>query len=111
MLENVKNLFRHDHGRTFEVIRHTLEDELGYIVNWRIVDGSQWVPQHRERLFIVGYNPDLIDINKKDIFIPLEPLPEEHFTKKQLKDIILPFVEGYTLGPGTWDTLERQREE
>ena len=109
MLENVKNLFRHDQGRTFEIIRHTLEDQLGYIVNWRIVDGSKWVPQHRERLFIVGYNPDLIDIRKEEIFIPLEPHPEEHHVRKQLKDIILPHVDGYTLGPGTWDTLERHK--
>ena len=41
MLENVKNLFRHDQGRTFEIIRHTLEDQLGYVVNWKIVDGSK----------------------------------------------------------------------
>ena len=110
MLENVKNLFRHDQGRTFEIIRHTLEDVLGYVVNWRIVDGSKWVPQHRERLFIVGYNPDLIDIKKEDIFIPFEPLKEEHFFRKQLKDIIQPHVDSYyTLGPGTWATLERHK--
>ena len=110
MLENVKNLFRHDQGRTFEIIRHTLEDVLGYVVNWRIVDGSKWVPQHRERLFIVGYNPDLIDIRKEDIFIPFEPLLEEHFIRKQLKDIIQPHVDTcYTLGPGTWATLERHK--
>ena len=109
MLENVKNLFRHDQGRTFEVIRHTLEDILGYVVNWQIVDGSKWVPQHRERLFIVGYNPELIDIRKNEIIIPTKPHPEEHFVPKQLKDVILPHVEGYTLGPGTWDTLERHK--
>ena len=109
MLENVKNLFRHDKGRTFEIIRQTLEDDLGYIVNWRIVDGSKWVPQHRERLFIVGYNPDLIDIKKEEIIIPVEPHPEENFVRKQLRDIVLPQVDGYTLGPGTWDTLERHK--
>lgn len=109
MLENVKNLFQHDQGRTFEIIRRTLEDDLGYIVNWRIVDGSKWVPQHRERLFIVGYNPQLVEIKKEEIIIPIEPHPEEHFVRKQLRDIVLPSVEGYTLGPGTWDTLERHK--
>ncbi|MDO5576336.1 MAG: DNA (cytosine-5-)-methyltransferase [Fibrobacter sp.] len=109
MLENVKNLFRHDKGHTFEVIRHTLEDVLGYIVNWQIVDGSKWVPQHRERLFIVGFNPELIDIKKEEIIIPVKPQLEEHFIPKQLKDIIMPYVEGYTLGQGTWDTLERHK--
>lgn len=109
MLENVKNLFRHDQGRTFEVIRHTLEDILGYVINWKIVDGSKWVPQHRERLFIVGYNPDFINIRKEEIIIPAGPSPEEHFVKKQLKDIIHTHIDGYTLGPGTWDTLERHK--
>jgi len=82
---------------------------LGYIVNWKIVDGCKWVPQHRERLFIVGYNPDLIDIKKDEIIIPREPHKEEHFARKQLRDIILPHVDGYTLGPGTWATLERHK--
>ncbi len=109
MLENVKNLLRHDQGRTFEVIRQTLEDVLGYIVNWQIVDGCKWVPQHRERLFIVGYNPEKIDITKNEIIIRTAPLEEEHFIPKQLKDIILQHVDGYTLGPGTWDTLERHK--
>lgn len=44
MLENVKNLLGHDKGKTFEVIRHALEDQLGYTVAWDIVDGSKWVP-------------------------------------------------------------------
>lgn len=107
MLENVKNLFRHDQGRTFEVIRHTLEEVLGYVVNWQIVDGSNWVPQHRERLFIVGYNPDLIDIKKSDIIIPVKP--EDGYRKTKLRDIVLEHVDGYTLGTGTWDTLERHK--
>ena len=109
MLENVKNLLRHDRGRTFEVIRHTLEDVLGYVINWRVVDGSRWVPQHRERLFIVGYNPDVIDIRKDEIIIPLEPHEGEHFTRRRLRDVILPHVDGYTLGEGTWNTLRRHK--
>jgi len=108
MLENVKNLEAHDGGKTFEVIRSTLEDELGYIVNWRIVDGSKWVPQHRERIFIVGYNPDLIDISKEDIIIPSEPEPG--YVRKELKDIIRNNVTDCTLGPGTWASLERHKK-
>jgi DNA (cytosine-5)-methyltransferase 1 len=55
MLENVKNLVSHDNGHTFEVIRNTLERELGYQVFWKVIDGQAWVPQHRERIIIVGF--------------------------------------------------------
>lgn len=55
LLENVKNLISHDGGNTFNVILKTLQDELGYNVNWKIVDGKHWVPQHRERILLVGF--------------------------------------------------------
>lgn len=55
LLENVKNLLRHDRGRTFEVILQTLREELGYHVDYRVLDARTLVPQHRERVFIVGF--------------------------------------------------------
>ena len=55
MLENVKNLISHDKGNTFRVIMQTLEKELGYHVTSRIIDARHWVPQHRERIIIVGF--------------------------------------------------------
>lgn len=55
LLENVKNLRTHDRGRTFDVIRRTLVDELGYDLHVRVVDGAAWVPQHRERILLVGF--------------------------------------------------------
>lgn len=55
MLENVKNLRSHDKGRTFDVILRTLRDELGYQVFYRVIDGAHFVPQHRERIIIVGF--------------------------------------------------------
>ncbi len=55
LLENVKNLASHDKGRTFEVIMRTLREELGYHVHHRIIDGAHFVPQHRERILIVGF--------------------------------------------------------
>lgn len=58
VLENVKNLASHDGGLTFAVIKRTLEDKLGYQVSTRIVDARRFVPQHRERVFIVGVHPD-----------------------------------------------------
>lgn len=56
LLENVKNLVHHDRGRTFKVVMETLEDELGYIVpEPQIIDARHVVPQHRERIYIVGF--------------------------------------------------------
>lgn len=55
LLENVKNLASHDKGRTFDVIRRTLTEELGYHVYYRVIDGAHFVPQHRERILIVGF--------------------------------------------------------
>ena len=53
LLENVKNLRDHNNGNTFKVIMTTLDD-LGYTVWNRILDSGHWVPQHRERIFLVG---------------------------------------------------------
>jgi DNA (cytosine-5)-methyltransferase 1 len=55
VLENVKNLKGHDGGKTFEIIRTTLEDALGYKVYYKIIDAQSVVPQHRERIFMVGF--------------------------------------------------------
>jgi DNA (cytosine-5)-methyltransferase 1 len=59
LLENVKNLLSHDGGRTFSVIRNTLDAELGYRISTRVIDARCFVPQHRERIFIVGVRSDL----------------------------------------------------
>lgn len=59
LLENVRNLVSHDKGRTFQVIKDVLEKELGYTIDCRIIDGRAWVPQHRERIFIVGFREDV----------------------------------------------------
>jgi DNA (cytosine-5)-methyltransferase 1 len=58
VLENVKNLKSHDKKRTFEIIMNTLHD-LGYHVHTQIIDAQSYVPQHRERIFIVGFKDDL----------------------------------------------------
>jgi len=55
LLENVRNLLSHDRGRTFETIRTTLEEELGYHISFRVIDARSFVPQHRERIFIAGF--------------------------------------------------------
>jgi DNA (cytosine-5)-methyltransferase 1 len=90
MLENVKNLISHDKGRTFEVIYNTL-DKLEYSIYFRILDGRHFVPQHRERIIIVGYDrnvykgkenfqfPELPEADKSIAQI-LESDPEEKYT-------------------------------
>jgi DNA (cytosine-5)-methyltransferase 1 len=60
-LENVKNLLSHDRGNTWSVIRSSLES-LGYHVTWRIIDAKHWVPQHRERIFVVAFRDDLFSV-------------------------------------------------
>ena len=58
-LENVKNLKSHDKGRTFQKIRDVLERELGYKIFFKVMSPDEYanIPQHRERIFIVGFNP------------------------------------------------------
>jgi DNA (cytosine-5)-methyltransferase 1 len=55
VLENVKNLKGHDSGKTFEIIHRTLTEALGYTVYYKIIDAQGVVPQHRERIFLVGF--------------------------------------------------------
>jgi DNA (cytosine-5)-methyltransferase 1 len=60
MLENVKNLVSHDKGKTFRVITRTLT-ELGYSIHHKVLDSKHFVPQHRERIIIVGFRNDIFD--------------------------------------------------
>lgn len=59
LLENVKNLLSHDKGNTFRVIREVLQDQLGYDVTYKVIDGKRFVPQHRERILIIGFRRDI----------------------------------------------------
>lgn len=96
VLENVKNLKSHDKGNTYRVIRSTLED-LGYhIVFDDIIDAARFVPQHRERIFIIGF--------KKPVrFGPLNLGKEQH----RLKDILEKKVDAkYTLTDHLWEYLQ-----
>jgi DNA-cytosine methyltransferase len=68
LLENVKNLKSHDKGRTFEVIHRTLTKKLGYDVHFKVIDGGHFVPQHRERIIIVGFRePVAFDWNMLEL--------------------------------------------
>lgn len=58
LLENVKNLEGHDGGKTFATIMHVLEKELKYNVQYRLISSHPWVPQRRQRIFIVGFREE-----------------------------------------------------
>ncbi|MBB4953780.1 DNA (cytosine-5)-methyltransferase 1 [Agrobacterium vitis] len=122
LLENVKNLKSHDKGRTFEIIMRTLREDLGYNVHLRIIDARAWVPQHRERIFIVGFR----DENEFDfdsmILPPLENNPclrsvlhpedgseaaDERFTTGHEGKV----MDRYTLSDHLWTYLQNYAEK
>jgi len=99
LLENVKNLQRHDRGRTLATIRRVLAEELGYQVQVRVVDSSPWVPQKRERLFLVGFR-EASGFRFDRLAIPAGPGPV-------LGDILERTVDPkYTLTAHLWDYLK-----
>lgn len=69
LLENVKNLVNHDGGRTFATIKHVLENKLKYRLFPKVVDAQGVVPQHRERIFLVGFRED-VDFRWGDVQLP-----------------------------------------
>lgn len=71
LLENVKNLMSHDRGNTFRVICETLRQELGYYVDTRVIDAGRFVPQHRERIIIVGFR-EPVPFHFADLILPAE---------------------------------------
>lgn len=79
LLENVKNLVSHDKGKTFDVIIKTL-DALGYSVRHQVIDAQHYVPQHRERIFIVGFRKDLVG-NPRDFSFPEPPNHKPKFSE------------------------------
>ena len=116
LLENVKNLQSHDGGKTFSVIMETLQNELGYKVYPRVIDGRGFVPQHRERIYIVGFRdrnnfswdglriPDTAARTMSDILHPENGSEKEEF----------PYTEGprakvsnkYVLSDHLWRYLQ-----
>ena len=101
MLENVKNLCSHDKGKTFKVIKESL-DELNYEVFHAVLDGQNYVPQHRERIIIVGFDRERYgnDISFEFNLTPANPKPI-------MRDILEKEVESkYTLSDKLWTYLQ-----
>ena len=100
MLENVKNLVSHDKGKTFQVIKNTLT-ELGYSIYYQVLDGKHFVPQHRERIIIVGFRTDVFE-GAENFKFPKLPDPSV-----AIKDILDEEVEQkYTLSDKLWQYLQ-----
>jgi len=116
LLENVKNLKSHDKGRTFDVIKRKLQEELGYTLHTRVIDAANFVPQHRERIVLVGFR-DKTEFSFDDMVLPgrkgrgmrdiLHPengteAPEAHFTVGPDAEV----NSKYTLSDKLWDYLQ-----
>ena len=97
LLENVKNLKNHDKGKTFKVIMQTLQDELGYTVYTKVIDARAMVPQHRERIYIVGFRePTVFEF------------PELPDLEPKVKDILEKNVDSkYILTDNLWSYLQK----
>lgn len=101
MLENVKNLCSHDKGRTFKVIQESLE-ELNYRIFYKILDGKSYVPQHRERIVIVGFDMERYG-NVEDFSFEFEPVEKLPVVLDILeKDV----ADKYTLSDKLWNYLQ-----
>jgi DNA (cytosine-5)-methyltransferase 1 len=99
-LENVKNLVSHDKGKTFKVIKDTIVD-LGYSFHTTVLNGKSFVPQNRERTFIVGFDSEIFNYKEQFEF---PELPEPH---KKIKDILEKKVDAkYTLTEHLWQYLQ-----
>ncbi len=122
LLENVKNLVNHDRGRTFEIIHRTLTVELGYQVHWKVINSKSFVPQQRERIFIVGFR-DANDFTFADLDLP-DPLNGPKLAtilhpEDGTEEIDAPYTRGnigsvsakYTLTDHLWDYLQRYAEK
>jgi len=120
LLENVKNLLSHDKGRTFKIILKTLEEDLGYKVSYKVIDARNFVPQHRERIFIVATKSN-INIDLNDLLIPNKtPTLSEilHGYEKRSKTDIKyqnsktgTALPKYTLSDNLWDYLQNYAEK
>lgn len=120
LLENVRNLVSHDKGKTFQTIKDVLTEELGYKIDFRVIDGRHWTPQHRERIFIIGFREDqgfrFADMKLPDAAPKLETIlhpgdgseaPDQRFTVGNSGRV----SDKYTLTDHLWNYLQRYKEK
>ncbi|MCW3846438.1 DNA (cytosine-5-)-methyltransferase [Sphingomonas sp. LB-2] len=101
LLENVKNLERHDGGKTFATILHALREELEYDVHFKVISSAPWVPQKRERIFIVGFREpqpfsfDQIEMPEGRAPVLGDILEKKVSDKYTLTDHLWKYLKGY----------------
>lgn len=106
LLENVKNLKSHDKGRTFKVITETLE-KLEYKVYSKVINAKYYVPQSRERIYIVGFSKEFLKDKSPDFEFPVQPSDE-----KQIGNILEYTVDPkYTLTDNLWRYLQEYADK
>ena len=100
-LENVKNLEKHDKGKTFSVIQDALM-AAGYSFSYKVINAKSLVPQNRERIFMVGFRDP-------EIGFTFPKIPD---LKPQILDILEQNVpEKYTLTDHLWEYLQNYAEK
>lgn len=107
LLENVKNLESHDQGRTFATILNVLRSELGYHVQYRVISSEPWVPQKRERIFIVGFREPTA-FNFAGLDIPKLGMGPKLGSILEPQDEVDP---KYTLTEHLWNYLKGYKEK
>jgi DNA (cytosine-5)-methyltransferase 1 len=115
LLENVKNLKSHDKGKTFELIRRILEQDLGYELHVRVINARHFLPQNRERVVLIGFR-EKTAFDWSDLRLPPEggtrmqsvlhpedgrERPESHYTLGELARVNTK----YTLSDHLWKYL------
>ena len=117
LLENVKNLLSHDKGQTFKTILDVLKNKLGYKVQYRLINAKSYVPQNRQRIYIVGFREEN-NFNFDDLTIPdisdgpklssvLHPEDgSENFEEPYTIPDLAKVNEKYTITDKLWDYLQ-----
>jgi len=106
LLENVKNIRSHDKGNTWRVIMATLE-ELDYEVFSEVLDGQNYVPQHRERVLVIGF-----DRKRYGKEIPFAFPAKKPRIKPKISDILDPSADDrFTLSDRLWQYLQDYAEK
>lgn len=107
LLENVRNLVGHDHGKTFEVITSTL-DELGYELYYQVLSSKDYgVPQNRQRIYIVGFDREQVPFASCFAF-PEPTSPADLKLGQILEQDVDP---KYTISDKLWDGHQRRRRD
>lgn len=106
-LENVKNILSHNKGKTIQIIESVFND-LEYHFEIKVVNGGNWVPQKRERVFFIGYDTRRFKFDRKDFYIACGPNTDYNYPT--LDKIINSSICEETLPDGTWNALKRHKE-